>query len=503
MSPEISITFTQDAFSPILLGDHLAVPPESTAPPPVQSVLPAIPRGPLPPVGGRRPNHGAPVGFGFGTGIGTGIGEHQQNYDDGHRWTPKHHRHQEHQDYVFMGENIMDQLLRDLEPSELCHRATGADEHRGAEQHKHQEGVMGGGIMDQLRHGLEPSELRRRATGADERGADDASRFLRANEPTASGDGGESGIPDGGGPAAREQPPAHSAEGELLGRETIAVKRSDTAARPMSVRDTTSRPPGRSKPFRLQPPLAPLPQVASPHHQPLESGGGDKDKSTFDLGSPDTARDTSDAASQAPGSPERQRGGQRLERACQQPGCGRVPSFGEVGQRAVRCTKHKLDGVVKSTSRMCAAPGCTKGSSFGAAGDAKPVSCFAHRSPGHVNVVSPRCAEKGCHKRPSFGYHGGSSGTGRKATYCAEHKLAGMANVLSRSCEKKGCRLIPSFGFEGERATACWRHKQDGQQNVVLLSRRCAGPDGITAPTHEKPGARGWPSACATRGSNR
>jgi hypothetical protein len=64
------------------------------------------------------------------------------------------------------------------------------------------------------------------------------------------------------------------------------------------------------------------------------------------------------------------------------------------------------------------------------------------------------CSVEGCRKIPSFGYEG------ERATRCARHRQEGMENVLSRRCEAEGCRTQPSFGYEGERASRCFHHRE-------------------------------------------
>eukprot|EP00752_Nemacystus_decipiens_P012670 g11224.t1 len=323
-----------------------------------------------------------------------------------------------------------------------------------------------GSDKDQRWNDLE-IELHNLATLADKRRADEVSSFSPVSKSAALG-GRECGVNGRGGTSAGGQPTSHSAEVEHLGGQSkTSLKRMKTAARPSSLKDSMSWPPVTSTLWSLLP-LFPPPQLPSQRHQPQDSWDDHTTGDTIlihDIHDA-TSRDISDLGSQAPRSLKPTDRGQRLKRKCRHPSCHLRPSFGNVGQRAMYCAKHTLDGMVNVVARKCAEPGCKKGPSYGLPEDRKPVFCSAHRLPGHVNVVSPRCAHDGCPKAPSFG----SSGTGNRPAYCAKHKLAGMVNVVSRSCKQEGCHSAPSFGFEGERATFCGKHRQDGQRNVI--SRR-------------------------------
>eukprot|EP00903_Cladosiphon_okamuranus_P015947 g14730.t1 len=370
----------------------------------------------------------------MGIGIGFGIEEQQQDRDGDQHW--RGHQHQNHQG------GFMDSSIGQVE---LLHRATAIDHH----------------MVEQKQNPI----------------------FVPTNETWAVGTR-ECGIA-GSGASVREQAPRHSETFESLGKRKMSVSGSETASRPVSVKDTMSWPQVKSISWPL-PPLAPLPPLPSILHQSQDSAHKNeiKGKAIAIPGGLEASSDAvdNDAPRQVPGSPTRNGGGQRLKRTCQYSNCRRSPSFSKAGQRALYCGQHKLDGMINVVSRKCVSPGCTKGPSYGPAEGKKPLFCSRHRLPDHINVVSPRCAQDGCSKGPSFG----CIDTGNKATYCAKHKLAGMVNVVSRNCEEKGCRSAPSFGFEGERATFCGKHKRDGQRNVI--SRRCNGPGCTKVPSYGKPG---------------
>lgn len=404
---------------------------------PMQGVHPVIPWSHLSvPVGRWSDDDG--TNRVTGTYNGIGISEHQQEdyYDDDYRWGRGHHHHHQH---VGGGNGVFDQGLHDVE-FELRHQVAAADNHRTTEENPSFSpslgpGAVGGGC----------------GSGAAEIGASNA--YL---------------------------PWLSSAEFEHLGRRRTSVNPSKPVLPPISVKDTMSWPKARYTSWPL-PPIAPSPHFSHAPHQPQV---GADENNTEILFTPEYDKALSDnigAASRAPGSHKPMDVRPRMKRKCEHLNCQRGTSFGKAGQKAVRCAKHKLDGMINVVSRKCAKLGCDKGPSYGEPGERKPVFCSGHRLPGQINVISPRCLHEGCRKGPSFGW----SGTGNRATRCATHKLAGMVNVISRSCKEEGCKTAPSFGFEGERATFCGKHKRDGHRNVI--SRRCDGPGCTKVPSYGKP----------------
>ena len=73
-----------------------------------------------------------------------------------------------------------------------------------------------------------------------------------------------------------------------------------------------------------------------------------------------------------------------MHAVCEEPGCRKQPTFGWLGTRAMlRCTRHRLDGMVDLKNPLCLSPGCAVHPSYAFLGD-PPQYCKAHRLPGMV-----------------------------------------------------------------------------------------------------------------------
>ena len=144
--------------------------------------------------------------------------------------------------------------------------------------------------------------------------------------------------------------------------------------------------------------------------------------------------------------------------------CSKRAGFGFPGSGAVRCAKHKAEGMEDVKSKRCAEPGCTVRPYFDFPGG-KGVRCEKHKAEGMENVRSKRCAEPGCKMQPVFDLPGG------KGVRCSEHKAEGMGDVKNKRCAEPGCTARPSFGLPGGKGVRCSKHKAEGMEDVV--SKRC------------------------------
>jgi len=145
-------------------------------------------------------------------------------------------------------------------------------------------------------------------------------------------------------------------------------------------------------------------------------------------------------------------------------GCTTVPSYGFPGAdgkrgTAVRCSHHKLPGMVDVVSKTCNwEGGCKSQASYGhLTADGKRDSaarsrCRQHREPGMVDVINKTCVEDDCSTRPCYGFPSTEMGKRGNPERCSLHKLAGMINVVGKSagvpkkliCNYEGTPLTPS-----------------------------------------------------------
>ena len=117
----------------------------------------------------------------------------------------------------------------------------------------------------------------------------------------------------------------------------------------------------------------------------------------------------------------------------------KLPSFGPLGGRRVRCAAHREPGYVDLANMRCVHDGCNTRPSFGTKATGA-LFCGRHKRVGDTDVKSKKCSAVGCEKRPSFG----TKATG--PLFCARHKRAGDTNVVSKKCSAEGCEKIPSYG---------------------------------------------------------
>ena len=137
-------------------------------------------------------------------------------------------------------------------------------------------------------------------------------------------------------------------------------------------------------------------------------------------------------------------------------GCTTVPSYGFPGTdgkrgTAVRCSHHKLPGMVDVVSKTCNwEGGCKSQASYGhltldgKRDSAARSRCRQHREPGMVDVINKTCVEDDCSTRPCYGFPSNEMGKRGNPERCSLHKLPGMINVVGKStCAPK--KLICNY----------------------------------------------------------
>lgn len=220
-------------------------------------------------------------------------------------------------------------------------------------------------------------------------------------------------------------------------------------------------------------------------------------------------------------------------------GCATVPSYGFPGTdgkrgTAVRCSHHKLPGMVDVVSKTCNWPeGCKSQASYGhLTTDGKRDSasrsrCRQHREPGMVDVINKTCVEGDCSTRPCYGFPSDESGKRGNPERCSLHKLPGMINVVGKplfvpkkmvcnvegrslcslfvavrpACltHRSGCMNFPLFGIAGVGGkkgvpVRCSMHRTEGMVNVQHKTCQYDGPGGCTTLSRSPPGLSPSPS---------
>jgi hypothetical protein len=162
-----------------------------------------------------------------------------------------------------------------------------------------------------------------------------------------------------------------------------------------------------------------------------------------------------------------------INKRCDHPGCATRPVFGFEWGNGLRCSKHRLDGMINVVDKRCDHPGCITQPIFGFEWG-NGLKCFEHKLEGMIDVKSKRCEQSGCMVRPVFGYELGHG------LRCFEHRLDGMTNVKDKRCEHPECIIYPVFGYELGHGLRCLKHKVDGMINVK--NKRCEHPECTTQP---------------------
>ena len=155
-------------------------------------------------------------------------------------------------------------------------------------------------------------------------------------------------------------------------------------------------------------------------------------------------------------------------RRCEAEACSKHPSFNLPSEtRGVRCSDHKLEGMVDVKSRRCEAEGCSKHPTFNLPRETRGVRCADHKLEGMVDVRHRRCEAEGCSRRPTFNLPSETRGV-----RCADHKLAGMVYILNKRCSVLGCQGEALYGEEpGKRAYRCALHKTFSMVNLFLAGK--------------------------------
>ena len=153
---------------------------------------------------------------------------------------------------------------------------------------------------------------------------------------------------------------------------------------------------------------------------------------------------------------------------CTETNCSIRASFGFTGQPRMKCSIHKLTGMVCLSANVCQEVGCTTASNYNHPTLKRAAYCGKHKKEGMINVTGKKCDSTGCLTSPSFNKPGEKRGI-----YCDTHKLEGMVNVESKRCLETGCLIAPSYGISGTtKSLYCVAHKKE-EMVVVTKNKKC------------------------------
>jgi hypothetical protein len=157
-------------------------------------------------------------------------------------------------------------------------------------------------------------------------------------------------------------------------------------------------------------------------------------------------------------------------------GCGKLPSFGPVGGKAVHCAGCRVEGDVDLKSKMCTT--CDEVRASFAPPGQRATRCAGCRIRGDVNVVSRMCS--GCPKLATFGPMGG------RAHRCNDCRIEGDVDVLNDVCTT--CLAVTaSYGSTSEGPRRCFGCKLPGDvPKYKALCRTCFKNKSEFGPTPRK-----------------
>jgi EsV-1-7 cysteine-rich motif len=128
---------------------------------------------------------------------------------------------------------------------------------------------------------------------------------------------------------------------------------------------------------------------------------------------------------------------------CQAPACTvnrATYGFKDVGT-LVRCSKHKVEGMVKLYARLCEDPSCGTRPSFGYEGDKKAKRCTKHKEDGMIDLVHKVCKDLTCNRRASYGYE-----ADKQLVRCKKHIEENMVLLTGHKCEHPTCETRATLG---------------------------------------------------------
>ena len=162
------------------------------------------------------------------------------------------------------------------------------------------------------------------------------------------------------------------------------------------------------------------------------------------------------------------------DKSCQEPGCSKIQSFALAGAaRPLFCRNHCKTDMVDVVHNKCQQ--CCTVSMYGDPGNAAST-CAKHRTAGMIAFPRKRCAEGGCN---ALGTHGKIDGSRNSARYCEAHAPVGgsYVDVVQRRCTSCGMLDVLRLGLCGDCdpvARRKYEHAKENRIRDVFLARGLA-----------------------------
>lgn len=133
--------------------------------------------------------------------------------------------------------------------------------------------------------------------------------------------------------------------------------------------------------------------------------------------------------------------------SCGVSSCGEKALFLDEGSGVKHCLAHYDSSTDTGIlNLMCQEKGCTRHATFGEVKN-RALRCAEHKFATDRDVVNTMCAREGCGKRPSFAPAGSS------AKRCKTHSVDGDVNVNGKRCSSADCDTIVA-----KKGARCWQH---------------------------------------------
>ena len=138
-----------------------------------------------------------------------------------------------------------------------------------------------------------------------------------------------------------------------------------------------------------------------------------------------------------------------ISKKCISENCNTRPNFNVLGEKAIYCNEHKLDGMIDVKHIRCISENCNTRPTYNVLGE-KAIYCNEHKLNDMIDVINKKCISENCNTRPNYNVLGK-----KKAIYCNEHKLDGMIDVINIKCNTPFCLTRPSTKYNGYCLPCC------------------------------------------------
>ena len=141
-------------------------------------------------------------------------------------------------------------------------------------------------------------------------------------------------------------------------------------------------------------------------------------------------------------------------------------------QPGIRCSAHRLNGMVNVYNKTCLEEGCLKRPLYNYPNEKRGVTCKEHSENGMMDLQNKKCH---CGKAAGYNY------IGEKGKFCLAHSLEGMVLVNKNICKHAGCTITARYNFPSAKRSGkfCFAHKSTGM--IHINTGLCAN-DACTIP---------------------